>query len=222
MIKRAFDLLTAAAGVLILSPVLILIAILVRLRLGRPALFRQQRPGLHGKPFHILKFRTMTDERDASGQLLPDEKRLSSFGMVLRRTSLDELPELINVLRGEMSLVGPRPLLMNYLPYYSDRERIRHQVRPGITGWAQIHGRNYIPWDERLALDVWYVEHRSLWLDLKILFLTVLKVLAREGVAANPDDAETDLDQERQQKTQSNWSSVAGSDKPSTLCHGGE
>jgi len=220
--KRFVDLLLACVALGLLWPVMVLTAVLIRLKIGWPALFRQQRPGLDGKPFHILKFRTMTEERDDSGQLLPDEKRLTPLGRLLRRTSLDELPELINVLKGEMSLVGPRPLLMNYLPYYSDRERIRHQVRPGITGWAQIHGRNYIPWDERLALDVWYVEHRTLWLDLKILVLTVLKVITREGVAANPDDVETDLDQERQQKTQSSWSTVAGSDNPPSLCHGGE
>jgi len=220
--KRFVDFVLSLITLGLIWPALLLVAFIVRLKIGRPALFRQQRPGLYGKPFHILKFRTMTDERDALGQLLPDEKRLTPLGRFLRRTSLDELPELINVLMGEMSLVGPRPLLMSYLPYYSAREQIRHQVRPGITGWAQINGRNYIPWDERLALDVWYVEHRSLLLDLKILFLTVLKVITSEGVAANPDDAETDLDQERQQKAESNWLHLAGADNPPTLCHRGE
>lgn len=220
--KRFLDFVLALIALGLFWPVMLLVALIVRLKIGRPALFRQQRPGLHGKPFHILKFRTMTEERDALGQLLPDEKRLTPLGRVLRRTSLDELPELFNVLKGEMSLVGPRPLLMNYLPYYSAREQIRHQVRPGITGWAQINGRNYIPWDERLALDVWYVEHRSLWVDLKILFLTVQKVITREGVAANPDDAETDLDQERQQKAKNDWLPVARADNPPTLCHRGE
>lgn len=220
--KRFLDVLLAGIGIALLWPVMAATAVIVRLKIGRPALFCQLRPGLHGRPFHILKFRTMTDERDASGQLLPDEKRLNPLGRVLRRTSLDELPELINVLRGEMSLVGPRPLLMNYLPYYSDRERLRHQVRPGITGWAQINGRNYIPWDERLAMDVWYVEHQSLWLDLKILALTIIKVIARDGVAANPDDAETDLDKERQQTAQGNLLPEDRSDIPLTLCRGGE
>lgn len=197
--KRFLDVILALIALGLLWPFMGLVAVLVSLKIGRPVLFRQQRPGLHGMPFDILKFRTMTDERDPSGHLLADEMRLTPLGRLLRRTSLDELPELINVLRGEMSLVGPRPLLMRYLPFYTERERLRHRVRPGITGWAQIHGRNFAPWDDRLAMDVWYVEHQSLLLDLKILGLTLLKVIAREGVAANPDDAETDLDLERRE-----------------------
>lgn len=197
VVKRSVDLVLATAALLLLSPGLLLVAALIRCKLGAPVIFRQLRPGRLGQPFAILKFRTMTDARDATGQLLPDGDRLTPFGVFLRRTSLDELPELLNVLKGEMSLVGPRPLLLRYLPYYSERERLRHSVRPGITGWAQIHGRNCLPWNERLALDVWYVEHQSLALDLKILALTVRAVLTREGVAANPDEVETDLDQER-------------------------
>jgi lipopolysaccharide/colanic/teichoic acid biosynthesis glycosyltransferase len=145
----------------------------------------------------LYKFRTMTDDRDDTGQLLPDKLRLTSLGIFLRNTSLDELPALFNVLKGDMSLVGPRPLLMRYLPYYTDRENLRHSVRPGITGWAQVNGRNYLPWDERLALDVWYVENWTLGLDLKILLTTFMQVLRREGVSADPDAAETDLDWER-------------------------
>ncbi|OGR32142.1 MAG: sugar transferase [Desulfuromonadales bacterium GWD2_61_12] len=181
----------------LLAPLLTALAWLIRNQLGRGVLFRQQRPGLHGRPFAILKFRTMTDARDAAGYLLPDGARLTPFGAFLRQSSLDELPELFNVLKGEMSLVGPRPLLMRYLPYYTARERRRHDVRPGITGWAQVHGRNFLPWNARLALDVWYVEHQSIILDLKILLLTVRAVLSRQGAAANPDEVETDLDQER-------------------------
>lgn len=221
-IKRLLDVLLAGLALVFLWPVMVLTALIVRHSIGRPALFRQQRPGLHEKPFHILKFRTMTDERDASGQLLPDKNRLTLLGKVLRRTSLDELPELINVLLGEMSLVGPRPLLMSYLPYYSERERIRHQVRPGITGWAQIHGRNFIPWDERLALDVWYVENQSLLLDLKILVQTIFKVIVREGVSADPDDAETDLDRERQEKGKNNRLGPMEVEAPGMLCRRGE
>jgi lipopolysaccharide/colanic/teichoic acid biosynthesis glycosyltransferase len=156
----------------------------VRRKLGSPALFRQVRPGLHGRPFMMVKFRTMTDERGADGELLPDAQRLTAFGRFLRASSLDELPELWNVLRGEMSLVGPRPLLMEYLPLYSPEQARRHEVRPGITGWAQVNGRNAVSWDERFKLDVWYVDHRSLWLDLRILWLTVRKVLVREGISA--------------------------------------
>ena len=156
----------------------------MRCKLGSPVLFRQVRPGLYGRPFMMVKFRTMTDERGADGALLPDAQRLTAFGHFLRASSLDELPELWNVLRGEMSLVGPRPLLMEYLPLYSPAQARRHDVRPGITGWAQVNGRNAVSWDERFALDVWYVEHCSLWLDLRILWLTVRKVLVREGISA--------------------------------------
>lgn len=164
-------------------PAGLLIALCVALKLGRPVLFIQTRPGLNGKPFRMYKFRTMTDERDANGQLLPDHVRLTRFGRLLRSTSLDELPELLNVLRGEMSLVGPRPLLMQYLPLYNDHQRRRHEVRPGITGWAQINGRNAISWEQKFDLDVWYVDNRSLWLDIRILFLTIWKVFKRDGIS---------------------------------------
>ena len=183
MIKRAFDILISLAALLLLWPVQLVLAVLVRVKLGPPALFRQQRPGLHGRPFTMLKFRTMTDARDAEGNLLPDGERLSSFGRSLRSTSLDELPELINVLAGDMSLVGPRPLLMRYLDRYTPEQMRRHEVRPGITGWAQVNGRNAITWDQKFALDIWYVDHHSLRLDLRIIWLTVRNVLRREGIS---------------------------------------
>ena len=183
MIKRAFDFLVSLAALLLLWPVLLVLAVLVRVKLGPPALFRQQRPGLHGRPFTMLKFRTMTDARDAEGNLLPDGERLSSFGRSLRSTSLDELPELINVVAGDMSLVGPRPLLMRYLDRYTPEQMRRHEVRPGITGWAQVNGRNAITWDQKFALDIWYVDHHSLRLDLRIIWLTVRNVLRREGIS---------------------------------------
>lgn len=182
--KRLFDLLLSIGLLLALALPLLLLWALVRRKLGSPVLFRQVRPGLHGQPFMMVKFRTMTDERGADGELLPDARRLTSFGRFLRATSLDELPELWNVLRGEMSLVGPRPLLMEYLPLYSPEQARRHEVRPGITGWAQVNGRNALSWEERFKLDVWYVDHRSLWLDLRILWLTVRKVIVREGISA--------------------------------------
>ena len=182
--KRLFDLLVSAIGLLILAVPLALLAWQVRRKLGSPVLFTQVRPGLHGRPFCMVKFRTMTDARDASGALLPDAQRLTPFGRFLRASSLDELPELWNVLRGEMSLVGPRPLLMEYLPLYSPEQARRHEVCPGITGWAQVNGRNGISWAEKFALDVWYVDHRSLWLDVRILWLTVRKVLVRDGISA--------------------------------------
>jgi lipopolysaccharide/colanic/teichoic acid biosynthesis glycosyltransferase len=181
--KRALDVLGAVGGLLALAPVLLLIALAVWLSLGSPVLFRQVRAGRHGKPFELLKFRTMTEARDAAGELLPDDQRLTRFGYRLRSTSLDELPELINVLRGDMSLVGPRPLLPEYLPHYSAEQARRHDVRPGITGWAAVHGRNTLSWERRLALDVWYVDHWSLALDLKILLVTMVKVLRREGIS---------------------------------------
>jgi lipopolysaccharide/colanic/teichoic acid biosynthesis glycosyltransferase len=184
MLKRLFDITGATCALLLLSPVVLTVAYLVRTRLGRPVLFVQERPGLYGKPFRMFKFRTMTDARDAEGRLLPDSERLTPFGRWLRASSLDELPELINVLRGEMSLVGPRPLLVEYLPLYSPEQARRHEVRPGITGWAQINGRNAISWDEKFSLDVWYVDHQSLWLDIKVLTLTVWRVLRREGISA--------------------------------------
>ena len=183
MIKRTFDILISLAALLLLWPVLLVLAVLVRVKLGPPALFRQQRPGLHGRPFTMLKFRTMTDARDTEGNLLPDGERLSSFGRSLRSTSLDELPELINVVAGDMSLVGPRPLLMRYLDRYTPEQMRRHEVRPGITGWAQVNGRNAITWDQKFALDIWYVDHHSLRLDMRILWLTVRNVLRREGIS---------------------------------------
>ena len=182
--KRLFDLLASAIGLFILAVPLALLALHVRRKLGSPVLFTQVRPGLDSKPFRMVKFRTMTDARDASGSLLPDAQRLTSFGRFLRASSLDELPELWNVLCGEMSLVGPRPLLMEYLPLYSPEQARRHEVRPGITGWAQVNGRNAISWADKFALDVWYVDHRSLLLDVNILWLTVRKVLVRDGISA--------------------------------------
>lgn len=181
-LKRIFDICIASAALIALAPLLLVIAALVRLSLGTPVLFRQQRPGLHGKPFILLKFRSMTDACDADGNLLPDDQRLTRFGRFLRSSSLDELPELINVIRGEMSLVGPRPLLMEYLDRYTPEQMRRHAVRPGITGWAQVNGRNAISWDQKFALDVWYVDHLSFWLDLHILALTVWRVARREGI----------------------------------------
>lgn len=180
--KRLFDFVAAAGALLIFSPLLLLLAVLVRIKLGSPVLFRQERPGRDGKPFRLIKFRSMSNERDAAGNLMPDEIRLKPFGQWLRSTSLDELPELWNVLCGEMSLVGPRPLLMRYLGRYSPEQNRRHAVRPGLTGWAQVNGRNATTWEERLSLDVWYVDHRSFWLDLRILWRTVMIVLKREGI----------------------------------------
>ena len=185
--KRLFDLLVSAIGLLILAVPLALLAWQVRRKLGSPVLFTQVRPGLHGRPFCMVKFRTMTDARDASGALLPDAQRLTPFGRFLRASSLDELPELWNVLRGQMSLVGPRPLLMEYLPLYSTEQARRHEVRPGVTGWAQVNGRNAISWDDKFALDVWYVDHRSMLLDIRILWMTFRKVLMREGIYAPGD-----------------------------------
>jgi len=180
--KRLFDLCLTIPGLLILSPVLAVIAILVRLKLGSPVIFFQKRPGLNGRPFTIYKFRTMTDERDEKGNLLPDRDRLTPFGKFLRATSLDELPELWNVLKGEMSLVGPRPLLMEYLDRYTLEQARRHEVRPGITGWAQVNGRNAVDWEDRFKMDVWYVDNMSFGLDMKILFLTLLNVFNRHGI----------------------------------------
>jgi len=182
--KRGLDLIVALTALVLLSPVLIVLAILVRYKLGTPALFRQVRPGLQGKPFHILKFRTMSDDCDSDGHLLPDAARLREFGKLLRSTSLDELPELVNVIRGEMSLVGPRPLRMHYLERYSIEQARRHDVLPGITGWAQINGRNAISWEDKFALDLWYVDNRSMLVDLQILLRTATQVLKREGIAA--------------------------------------
>lgn len=182
--KRFVDILGGGIGLLLLSPVLAVVALLIRVKMGSPVLFRQTRPGLHGKPVKMIKFRTMRDAMDANGRPLPDAERLTHLGQFLRSSSLDELPELWNVLKGEMSLVGPRPLLMEYLPLYSPEQARRHEVRPGVTGWAQVNGRNAISWDEKFALDVWYVDNRSLWLDLKIIWLTIRKVIKRDGISA--------------------------------------
>lgn len=182
--KRGLDLLVAGGALIGLGPVLLVVALLVRLKLGTPVLFKQQRPGLHGRPFQLLKFRTMLDAFDNEGRALPDSARLTSFGRILRSSSLDELPELLNILRGDMSLVGPRPLLMQYLPLYSQEQARRHDVRPGLTGWAQVNGRNALSWDEKFALDIWYIENRTLMLDFRILWMTARKVLFREGISA--------------------------------------
>src|SRR5690554_1104243 len=185
MLKRIFDVVASGIGLLVLSPVILIVALLIRQKLGSPVLFRQTRPGLNGKPFEMVKFRTMLDATDKNGNPLPDEQRMTQFGSFLRSTSLDELPELWNVLKGDMSLVGPRPLLMEYLPLYSKEQYRRHEVRPGVTGWAQVNGRNAISWEDKFQLDVWYVDNRSLWLDLKILFLTVKRVLVRDGISGD-------------------------------------
>ena len=181
--KRLFDLVLTLPALVLLSPLMGVLAALIRLKLGSPILFRQERPGLHGQLFTLTKFRTMTGERDADGHLLPDDQRLTPFGQFLRRASLDELPTLFNVLRGEMSLVGPRPLMPQYLDRYTPEQARRHAVRPGITGWAQINGRNALSWEAKFELDVWYVDHLSPWLDVKIIALTVWKVLRREGIS---------------------------------------
>ena len=181
--KRAFDFVVASVGLIVLAPLLGVTALAIRLVLGRPVIFAQRRPGRHARPFILYKFRTMSGPRAADGRLLPDRERLTRLGRLLRRTSIDELPELINVIRGDMSLVGPRPLLMEYLPRYTREQARRHEVRPGITGWAQLNGRNRLPWEHRFALDVWYVEHQSCRLDARILLLTVWKALAQAGVS---------------------------------------
>lgn len=180
--KRLFDVVLSAFGLLILSPVVSVTALLVRWKLGAPVIFRQTRPGLDGEPFELYKFRTMTEEKDADGMLLPDGMRLTPFGRALRKYSLDELPQLVNVLKGDISLVGPRPLLMQYLELYNSRQMRRHEVKPGITGWAQVNGRNSISWEEKFEMDVWYVENQSIWLDMKILYMTIKKVLNSEGI----------------------------------------
>ncbi|ELB2786703.1 MULTISPECIES: sugar transferase [Vibrio] len=182
--KRIFDFTASLCGLILLSPIIALVAWKIRKNLGSPVLFRQTRPGLHGKPFEMVKFRTMKDAVDAQGNPLPDSERMTPFGDKLRNSSLDELPELWNVLKGEMSLVGPRPLLMQYLPLYNKEQARRHEVRPGVTGWAQINGRNAISWEDKFKLDVWYVDNRNLWLDIKVLFLTVKKVFIKEGISA--------------------------------------
>ena len=183
-LKGCADLFAALLALLLLSPLLVVVALLVRWRLGSPVLFRQQRPGYRERPFQLLKFRTMTNQRDAFGAMLPDAQRLTPFGRWLRATSIDELPELINILRGEMSFIGPRPLLMHYLPLYSSEQARRHDVKPGFSGWAQINGRNALSWEEKFRLDVWYVDHQSFWLDLRIFLTTIWKVIRREGISA--------------------------------------
>ncbi|RVU81348.1 sugar transferase [Leucothrix sargassi] len=184
MLKRAFDIAASSSALVVLSPVLAITAYKVKKELGSPVLFRQTRPGLHGRPFEMIKFRTMKDATDKAGNALPDSERLTEFGKKLRASSLDELPELWNVLKGDMSLVGPRPLLMEYLPLYSAEQAKRHNVRPGVTGYAQVNGRNSLSWEDKFKLDTWYVEHQSLWLDMKILLKTVKKVIIKDGISA--------------------------------------
>jgi sugar transferase EpsL len=181
-LKRIFDLAASIILLMLLSPIILLVALIVRIKLGAPIIFKQLRPGLQGKPFYIYKFRTMTDECDSEGRLLPDEVRLTKFGLFLRKYSLDELLQLINVVKGELSIVGPRPLLMDYLPLYDTEQSKRHLVKPGITGWAQVNGRNSISWEEKFKMDVWYAENQNIILDLKILFLTFIKVLKSDGI----------------------------------------
>ena len=182
--KRLFDIIASASGLIILSPVFLILAYLIRKNLGAPVFFTQERPGKDGKPFKMIKFRSMRDAVDKDGNPLPDSERLTPFGKKLRAASLDELPELWNVLKGDMSLVGPRPLLMSYLPLYNEFQNRRHEMRPGVTGWAQVNGRNAISWDEKFAYDIWYIDHFSLWFDMKILFLTIKKVFIKEGISA--------------------------------------
>ena len=182
--KAVADRFAALLALLLLLPLLVVVTLLVRWRLGTPVLFRQHRPGYRAQPFWLLKFRTMTNARDASGALLPDAQRLTPFGRWLRATSIDELPELLNILRGEMSFIGPRPLLMQYLPLYSAEQARRHDVKPGFSGWAQINGRNALSWEEKFRLDVWYVDHQNFWLDLRIFLITIWKVISREGISA--------------------------------------
>jgi len=182
--KRLFDIIASVSGLIFLSPVFLILIYLIRKNLGEPVFFTQERPGKDGKPFKMIKFRSMRDAVDKDGNPLPDSERLTPFGKKLRATSLDELPELWNVLKGEMSLVGPRPLLMSYLPLYNEFQNRRHEMRPGVTGWAQVNGRNALSWDEKFAHDIWYIDHYSFWLDMKILFLTVKKVFIKEGISA--------------------------------------
>lgn len=200
VLKRLLDIALSAAALIALSPLILIVAALVRLRLGSPVIFHQERPGYREKIFTLCKFRTMTDEKGPDGELLPDSERLTKFGAFLRRSSLDELPELFNILKGDMSLIGPRPLLVSYLPYYTEREKLRHTVRPGLTGLAQVSGRNFIEWDKRLEKDAEYVENLSFRLDLKILFLTVKTVLVKEDVAVDTDAVEGNLAQIRKER----------------------
>lgn len=201
-IKRCLDILISGVALVILSPVILVTAVLVRVKLGSPVIFHQKRPGYREQIFTLCKFRTMTDARDENGELLPDSERLTKFGSFLRESSLDELPELWNIFKGDMSLIGPRPLLISYLPYYTEREQLRHTVKPGLTGLAQVSGRNFIEWDKRLEKDVEYVENLSFLLDLKILFLTVKTVLVKENVAVDTDVVEGNLAEIREAKRQ--------------------
>ena len=185
MLKTLFDKILALLLIIIFSPIYIIVSILILVKMGKPILFRQQRPGLHEKIFGIYKFRTMTNEKDENGELLPDEERLVGIGKFIRSTSLDELPQLFNVLKGDMSFVGPRPLLIEYLPLYNERQKKRHDVKPGITGWAQVNGRNAISWEQKFEYDIWYVEHQSFWLDMKILWITFLKVVKRSDISSD-------------------------------------
>lgn len=198
--KRIFDFIAASIILILLSPIILLLSFLVRFFIGSPIIFRQLRPGLNEKPFYLYKFRTMLDTKDKQGCLLSDDKRLTKFGTLLRSLSLDELPEFINVLRGEMSLVGPRPLLIEYLPFYTPQQRLRHNVRPGITGWAQINGRNTLNWEEKFEFDVWYIKHSSFALDIKIILLTLIKIIKREGINAKGHATMTRFDLESKEK----------------------
>lgn len=200
MLKRTVDLILGITAAILLSPILLITAILVSRKLGSPVFFTQVRPGKDGKPFKMVKFRTMRDAIDAQGNPLPDSERLTPFGRRLRSTSIDELPELWNVIKGEMSLVGPRPLLMEYLPLYSPEQATRHDLKPGMTGWAQINGRNAISWEDKFKLDTWYVQHQSLWLDIKIMALTVKKVLVRDGISAEGEATMTRFTGSQEQK----------------------
>ena len=193
MVKRGFDLVLSLLLLIFFFPVIIILAVLIYCKMGSPVIFRQQRPGLKGKPFFLYKFRTMGDAKDNNGNLLPDQQRLTALGRILRKYSLDELPQLFNVIRGELSFVGPRPLLMVYLERYSEEQARRHEVKPGITGWAQVNGRNALTWDERFKLDVWYVDNRSFWLDLRILGLTLVKVLKAEGISGEGTETMTEF-----------------------------
>lgn len=207
-VKRFLDLMLSLMGIIVLSPILLILWILVRVKLGSPVLFHQERPGRHEKIFKLYKFRSMTDERDAEGNLLPDEVRLTKFGKILRSTSLDELPELFNILKGDMSLIGPRPLLVRYLPYYTEEERHRHDVRPGLTGLAQVNGRNALGWEDRFRYDLYYVEHLSFLMDLKIIGMTAGKVLKRSGTLSGADQTVADFDVYREGQKQKNCESA--------------
>ena len=199
-IKRCLDFLLSLLAIIILSPILLIVALLVRIKLGSPVIFKQKRPGLHEKIFTLYKFRTMTDEKDKDGNLLPDDQRLTKFGKLLRSTSLDELPELFNILKGDMSIVGPRPLLVKYLPYYSEEERHRHDVRPGLTGYAQIKGRNTLRWEDRFKLDIFYCKHINFFMDVCIILKSIQKVIKREDILVGSEHVLKNLDEERSKK----------------------